>query len=155
LLQNRFTRGASAAIHVVFITLVLWGVWRALQPQSWAWGEPAEKISRVIAMVGIAFAILMAIGLVLWLRKGRIELLLIPDNILLVVFGFAAWQSLDVRFVVSFLALAAALVPVLMDPRRQQRATPPVYWPGYGSGAPPYSPADSAASERPKPPPTS
>jgi hypothetical protein len=155
MLQKPIVRGASAAIHVAFIAMVLSFAWYGLEPRSWAGGSgfTGAGVSTIGGTLALALALTMAIGLILWLRKGQTEILSIPDCILLTIFGFVVWQSLDVRFVAAFLALAAALVPVLIDPRRQQRAAPPVYWPGYGPVAPSNPPRAPGSDEGSAPPP--
>ena len=154
MLQQPIVRSASAATHVVFIALVLSFAWQTLQLRMGIFDETGGTSNRIVAALGVSLAAAMVIGLILWLSKGQIELLLIPDSILLVTFGLLLSFHIEAVFVVCFLALAAALVPVLTDPRRQQRAAPPVYWPGYGPGVPPNPPAGSSTPERPKTPPT-
>jgi hypothetical protein len=152
MLQGRLVRGASAAIHVVFIALLLWFAWVAFPSREPNFDDETGAINRLFATVAAAIATLMALGLILWLKRGRIELLLIPDNVLLVLFGFGLSLHIEAVFLACFLALVAAEAPVLTD-RRSQLSTPRGYSPGYSPGAPPNPPRATGSNERPAPPP--
>jgi hypothetical protein len=158
MLQRPIVRAASAAIHVAWIALLISFAWQTLQLRVGIMDETGGTSNRIVAVLGVSLAAAMTIGLILWLKRNRIGILLICDLVLLALFGFVVWVSITVGAfeafgVAAFVALAAALVPVLIDPRRQQRAAPPVYWPGYGPVVPSNPPRAPGSDERPAPPP--
>lgn len=149
MLRRRFVRGASVAIHVVFIALTIWYAWWA--QQSVFFSDETGTANAIAGMLAIALATTTTVGLILWLKRGRVAILLVADLVYLILFGDLVWEFKKVGYLPFLLALGVALYPVLTDPRARRAGTP-VYWPGSGPGVPPNAPRATGSDERDAPP---
>ena len=122
--QTRIVRIVAAAIHVVFIAILIWQAWQALEPRSWAGGPGfiGTGVSTIVGMSGLALASAMAGGLIWWLKTGQIAILATSDLVLMGGLGLLVWYSFEVGFVACIIALAVALRAVLTDRSRQRSA---------------------------------
>ena len=85
----RLIRGFGAALHAARIAWLLFLVWIGARATNLVGSYSGPRlyesgpIPRAIVVAAFLFTLLMAVGLFMWLAKGRRDVLIVADSILL------------------------------------------------------------------------